>query len=347
MKVGERLRTIFRTIMLLIVTVTIYMIFTTNGKDELDQPLDLKDHEVEYKDKVSVSISQLIGLTEDQILNQYGEPTRIDPSYYDYNWWVYHKTDETYMQIGIQDGVVVTAYIIGRSIDTTPFQIGQDISKIYAQVTTSPIVEVEIKGSGYQFEMSEEDMNIRPIVELDGIYFQLYVDHFTNTLSSIRIMNAETLVKHRPYAVVYRGELIVSKEKSSDELRAIEMAQARQIFDVTNVIRKRHHLKPLKWSDAVAKVAYGHSQDMEMNQYFSHDSPQHGTVGNRLTKGAVSFQLAGENIAAQYTDGLAAVEGWLNSEGHRKILLEEDFTHLGVGVYKKYYTQNFVKLNLQ
>ncbi|MGK0698226.1 CAP domain-containing protein [Priestia flexa] len=52
--------------------------------------------------------------------------------------------------------------------------------------------------------------------------------------------------------------------------------------------------------------------------------------------------MAGENIASNYTDGPAAVEGWLNSEGHRKALLNNDFTHLGVGVYEKFYTQNFI-----
>lgn len=57
----------------------------------------------------------------------------------------------------------------------------------------------------------------------------------------------------------------------------------------------------------------------------------------------MEFQQAGENIAYNYVDGPAAVEGWLNSEGHRKALLNEDYTHLGVGVDHKYYTQNFIK----
>ncbi|WP_373370355.1 CAP domain-containing protein [Alkalicoccobacillus plakortidis] len=50
----------------------------------------------------------------------------------------------------------------------------------------------------------------------------------------------------------------------------------------------------------------------------------------------------GENIALNYVDGAAAVEGWLNSEGHRVNLLHEGFTELGVGVYEKSFTQNFL-----
>ncbi|MBR8644979.1 hypothetical protein KEH51_13740 [[Brevibacterium] frigoritolerans] len=37
------------------------------------------------------------------------------------------------------------------------------------------------------------------------------------------------------------------------------------------------------------------------------------------------------------------MEGWLNSKGHRDAMLNEEFTGLGVGVYKNYYTQNFIK----
>ena len=56
-----------------------------------------------------------------------------------------------------------------------------------------------------------------------------------------------------------------------------------------------------------------------------------------MQRGKVGFQLAGENIAAQHSDGVAALQGWLNSEGHRKNLLNEQFTGLGVG-----YTISFI-----
>ncbi|MBR3119412.1 MAG: CAP domain-containing protein, partial [Oceanobacillus sp.] len=41
-------------------------------------------------------------------------------------------------------------------------------------------------------------------------------------------------------------------------------------------------------------------------------------------------------------DAPAAMEGWLNSEGHREALLSNDYTHIGVGVHRLYYTQNFL-----
>ena len=35
----------------------------------------------------------------------------------------------------------------------------------------------------------------------------------------------------------------------------------------------------------------------------------------------------------------------MNSPGHRKTLLQEDFTHLGIGVYNLYFTQDFIKFS--
>ena len=63
------------------------------------------------------------------------------------------------------------------------------------------------KGNTYRFEFSEEDINTRPTVKIGGMYVQLYMDKFDGNLSSIRAFDAETLVKQRPYEVMYRGKL--------------------------------------------------------------------------------------------------------------------------------------------
>lgn len=325
---------------------TIYMILTQphdEKKDDQNRITTSIENEASLNTK-QMTLTSLIGQSEDEVMQLYGEPTRIDPTIYGYNWWVYNKNEREYMQIGIQNNTVVTVYIIGDEINIEPFHIGQNVSQLFSISTPETTIAVENDGNYYRFELSEEDMNIRPLIDMDGVFVQLYLDRYTGKLSSVRMMDAETLIKQRPYEVVYRGELLSAEPVKGEQLRIIEQSQEKQIFDVTNIIRKRHHLPQLIWDEDTAKVAYGHSKDMSEEDYFSHESPQFGTLGNRLAKRAISFELAGENIAAQYIDGLAAVEGWLNSEGHRKMLLEKKFTHIGVGVYNKYYTQNFVKL---
>ncbi|MGV3466427.1 MAG: CAP domain-containing protein [Heyndrickxia sp.] len=290
-------------------------------------------------------ISTFIGKNTSSLIKMYGKPSRIDSSPYDYDWWIYKQNDKKYFQAGVENGKVVTIFAIGNELGIQPFKLGEKVEDIYKSILLNTEVLVNYNKGYYRFELSEEDLNIRPLVKLGDIYAQLSLDKFTGTLSSIRFMDKETLIKQRPYEMVYRGELIKPKDPDDAQWKVIEKGSEQQIFDLTNIIRERFHLKKLEWDSEVAQVAYQHSEDMFKEQYFSHESPKYGDLAKRLETAHVFYQLAGENIAAQYLDGPAAVEGWLNSEGHRKSLLEKSFSHLGVGVYRKYYTQNFIEKN--
>lgn len=186
-------------------------------------------------------------------------------------------------------------------------------------------------------------MSTQPLIPFEDFFAQLYFDKYTGKLSGLRLLDKETLIKMRPYELTYMGKLIESTFNIHRSTEKLNKANERQILDITNIIRKREKLKPLKWDERTSKVAYLHSKDMYENNYFSHESIKFGELADRLEKGGVIYELAGENIAANYIDAPAVVEGWLNSKGHRESLLNDQFTHIGVGVFKKHYTQNFIK----
>ncbi len=285
---------------------------------------------------------KLIGKKATEVKRKYGTPSRIDLSAYDYEWWVYPLTN-SYLQIGVEDDQVVTVYYIGE-VDpiTAPFYIGQPYEELQQQYKFQDQISFNIQNNSYKFQLSSEEINTRPLIKVDNMFIQLYFDTFTNKLSGIRYLDGKTLIKQRPYSVIYRGELIEAKPLAANEWRKIEKGTALQILAITNEIRKRHQLNELYWDEKTAVVAFQHSEDMRNNNYFAHTSPTYGKLKDRLKKQRILYQLAGENIAAKYVDSIAVVEGWLNSEGHRVNLLHDEFTHLGVGVYEKYYTQNFI-----
>lgn len=288
-------------------------------------------------------ILSLMNKSSEEITALFGEPDRIDPSAYDYDWWIYEQANDKYIQIGILDQKVVTVYGIGSEVNAKPFKIGQPVQEVFKIAPVSPSLSLEYAGNSYRFEFSEEDMNTRPTVKLGDVFVQLYIDKFDGILSSIRVLDSETFIKQRSYEVTYRGELIEAKENSEEKWEKIESGSEQQILSITNVIRTRHGIPLVKWDDVTSQVAFLHSEDMKLNNYFSHESPTEGTLVDRLAEFNVKYEMAGENIAAQYVDGIAASEGWLNSKGHREALLNEEFTHLGVGVDGLYYTQNFIK----
>jgi uncharacterized protein YkwD len=330
-------------LIVLLLSVSFFYFFPEDLSFPEQKPEHVKENNLLTEVSASEGVVSLIGKSAEEVKKQFGNPMRIDYSAYDYKWWIYNHQPQTYFQIGILKNRVVTAYVCGEKVNIRPLQINQPVKEVFKKLSIDSSISVSHESGIYHFELSEEDLTFQPLVKLGDVYAQIYIDRFTGKVSSVRFMDAETLIKMRPYELVYRGELLTPKPLSAEEQKKVEQANAKQILDITNVVRQRHHVRMVRWDEKTANVAYKHSKDMRENQFFSHDSPLHGDLKNRLETSEVKFQIAGENIAAQYVDGIAAVAGWLNSQSHRETLLNEQFTHLGVGVSDKYYTQNFIK----
>ncbi len=95
----------------------------------------------------------------------------------------------------------------------------------------------------------------------------------------------------------------------------------------------------------IIQVARSHSRDMFERKYFSHITPEGKDAGDRLQAGGVTYQVAGENLAFA-PDVNTAHQGLMNSEWHRKNILDPQFRKVGIGVidggvYGKMFTQNF------
>ncbi|WNB90520.1 CAP domain-containing protein [Bacillus sp. NEB1478] len=316
---------------------------------------DFKTEKEPIKTKLEYAGEQSVKIPDDAVSNwigkdiksfnkRWGEPERIDPSAYGYEWYIYaSKNTKGYLQAGVEDGEIVTLYVIGSDVNTKPFTIGASSNDIIQNYPVESDITIHDGEDFFKFELSEEEVMIRPLVDLgNDVWVQLYFDKFTNKLSSVRYLTADILLKQRPYSIVYRGDLPSLPNITEAKQKEIDDSEQQEIYELSNVIRMNYNLNPLEWDNAASEVAFLHSKDMADQNYFSHKSKDGRTLSDRLEDGNVTFLQAGENIAANYTDGIAAVQGWMNSEGHRKALLNKEYTHLGVGVYKKYYTQNFI-----
>jgi uncharacterized protein YkwD len=59
----------------------------------------------------------------------------------------------------------------------------------------------------------------------------------------------------------------------------------------------------------------------------------------------IEYTTAGENIAKGQQSPEDVMNAWMNSDGHRKNILNPDFTEIGVGYVKgdtTYWTQQFI-----
>lgn len=133
-----------------------------------------------------------------------------------------------------------------------------------------------------------------------------------------------------------------NQEQNIDKLTANEEEMVRLLNDE----RSKKGLNPLKLDMEITKVARLKSQDMIDKNYFSHNSPTYGSPFDMMKKFNINYIYAGENIAGN-PSVQEAHTALMNSEGHRKNILNPSFTHIGIGIkdggkYGKMYTQMFV-----
>lgn len=286
-------------------------------------------------------LSIFVGKTTDQLIKKYGDPDRIEPSAYGYDWWIY--SEEPYFMAGVSGNHINQVFSADSQVDLSPFRIGQDVNQVYRSTIIESEVDVQLGSNLYMFSLKSEDIANRALVKFKNLYAQVYVDEEDAKIEGIRFIEPKTLVIHQPYDMEYSGEMISISPPSASMQMEVDRAMERQVFELTNGYRKNHGLTELKNDYWLGVLAREHSKDMALENYFSNESPSTGTLSDRLKTSGIVQRKAGENIAFNYVDAIEAVHGWLNSSAHRQVLLDKDFTHLGTGVYGKYYTQDFIQ----
>ncbi len=98
---------------------------------------------------------------------------------------------------------------------------------------------------------------------------------------------------------------------------------------------------PISMDYDLVEAAVFHSDDMQKNNHFAHESSDGTSFAARLAR-FYSSGFIGENIAYGYSNEFSALfEGWMCSDGHRANIMLPDWIELGTGVVGTYYTQDF------
>lgn len=289
----------------------------------------------------------------DDVKNQLGEPNRIDPSHMGFEWWIYNSDWDNYIQVGIKDGKVATLYTNGMEWLFKDIRLGMDRMDVKERLG-EPESRLPIMSG---VTIHENSVGERIAYKINGQIVLFYFDRFNeDQVTGIRLFTprlfSKSALKLGFQVEYFKKEDIYFTQPTESEKTQIEAAYECQIVDLTNIIRMRWGLNYLDANELVADIAKSHSTDMYENQFFDHVSPTTGTLHDRFVNSPLKPGSFGENIAAGYLDGIDAVEGWMNSEGHRKNILNEYGNEIGVGVvlgqndaYDFYYTQNFYREN--
>ncbi|WP_277585760.1 CAP domain-containing protein [Psychrobacillus antarcticus] len=288
-------------------------------------------------------ISTLVGGSSQAVIEMLGKPTRTEPSAFGYEWWIYNKSLTTYLLIGVEGEKVTQAFAAGANLEVAPYKIGQNIDEIYRFTIVQSEITFSIDSNTYTFTLTEEDIDNRILVQFDNLFAMLYIDSESRQLEAVRFTDPKTILLHKPYDILYNGIMVETKTPDSLTQAAIDRANERQIFELSNVYRLRNSLRILLSDNELQKIAMNNSEEMARNNVVVNEKFEISKFSDQLKESSIEFSSAAGNTAAFYFDAGEAVNGWMNSKDHREILLGQDFTHTGIGVYGSYYTQNFIE----
>ncbi|MDX6250241.1 MAG: hypothetical protein QOF10_3601 [Kribbellaceae bacterium] len=108
-------------------------------------------------------------------------------------------------------------------------------------------------------------------------------------------------------------------------------AQEREVLDLTNAARRNQGCGPLSLDDSLVEAAGKHASDMVRRHYMDHTNPDGQDPGDRMAAAGWRGSGWGENIAAGYDSAQKVFAAWMNSDGHRKNILNCRFNKIGIG----------------
>jgi uncharacterized protein YkwD len=122
-----------------------------------------------------------------------------------------------------------------------------------------------------------------------------------------------------------------SPAASTQEDSTTAAEDEQKLLALVNGARAEAHLAPVQPDEALAAVARAHSADMQAHGFFGHVSPTTGNPEDRLRAAHVLRARSGENLALSAT-AREAHASLMDSPGHRAVVLDPEFTHVGIGV---------------
>lgn len=104
-----------------------------------------------------------------------------------------------------------------------------------------------------------------------------------------------------------------------------------QMLNWVNEERAKVGLAPLKLDLELSRWARLKSQDMKDKGYFAHYSPTYGTPGEMVRNAGIQYLRLGENISSSQSPYISHLR-LMASDGHRRNILNPNFTHIGIGI---------------
>ena len=147
----------------------------------------------------------------------------------------------------------------------------------------------------------------------------------TGTIDGERFRNQNLIARIQP--LTYSGNFKLKLIDHGD-LGSIR----KKVIKATNRQRRKAGLDPLTGNRRLHDAAQGHVDDMDaVGRYLGHDSSDGRDLSDRIDEVGYKWRSIAENAASGQASPGAAVTAWMNSDGHRANLLDDEVKDIGIG----------------
>ncbi len=106
----------------------------------------------------------------------------------------------------------------------------------------------------------------------------------------------------------------------------------KNIIILTNEERRESGIVTLNENSLLNQAAKAKMEDMLQKNYWDHVSPDNKQAWDFISAADYRYSFAGENLAKGFIDSKSAVTAWMNSASHKKNILNNNYTDIGVSV---------------
>ena len=269
-----------------------------------------------------------MNMTQTEVEAQLGSPVDTLDNEYGAKWYVYHQDYRDFVLVSYIDGKVHGLFS-NQNLITSKSGIKYNTPKdVVREKLGKPLEEIRKGNTIYRQNNDEYD-----VFDKDNIYTTAFYDKYNNNhLTALLQVSKEMENRLQNQYAAPSTSLAKSYEKMD--------------FYLVNATRVQNGLNTLKSSDSLSNTARKHSKDMAEHQYFDHTNLKGESPFDRMKNDHHQFSAAAENLAYGQQSAIFAHQGLMNSAGHRKNILHENVTTLGVGVAfntkkQPYWTENY------
>lgn len=212
-------------------------------KEATEQPVSFPATSLTYETLPTEGPAEYIGQETSKFEAHFGKPVSIYESGFQTEKRIYELASKTgYLDATIIDDKVAGITLMGDdALSLKPFELGMSLSEAAKITTIFPNFSIDYDDETTTLELTEEDMNYRPLVAFaNGSFAVLFFNQETNKLFGAAYLDTQLLLELAPYQVTSGNSLAYQlEEQTEQEWAALDERRASQAASLINLIRSQ------------------------------------------------------------------------------------------------------------